>query len=243
MTDPVEVDRESVEVDTFDPLITEEDIEHATNRPFSVSKLLYADTAVNIGHECGALSNAAQAVLLKQTANCASMVQQNQFRSWDNALHAQAETRDVLDEIDVDDEPLAAEHIDPALTSPPSATPITSSDVSPVLSTPTSLNTKQRMVHTIVTNHLHSFLKGENPPQRLMIVHGQGGTGKSALLNAISQTFADLRSSPLLAKTAMSRVAASIIRGQTLHSWASLPIAVPTTDRWLTHPGKEVEKR
>jgi hypothetical protein len=99
------------------------------------------------------------------------------------------------------------------------------------------------MVHKIVTAHLQAYLRGENPPQCLMIVHGQGGTGKSALVNAISQTFVELGAPALLAKTAMSGVAASIIGRQTLHSWASLPIITPTTDRWLTHPGKDVEKR
>ena len=60
-----------------------------------------------------------------------------------------------------------------------------------------------------------------------MIVHGQGGTGKSAMLNAIAETFTDLHVSHLLAKTAMSGVAASIVRGQTIHTWAALPIRTP----------------
>jgi hypothetical protein len=42
---------------------------------------------------------------------------------------------------------------------------------------------------------------------------------------------------------AMSGVAASIIGGQTLHSWAALPITTPRSDKWLTHPSKEVEAR
>ena len=76
-------------------------------------------------------------------------------------------------------------------------------------------------------NHLQDHLLGKNPPQRLLIIHGQGGTGKSALLNAISSTFEELGVSHLLAKMATSGVAASIIKGQTLHSWAALPIFTP----------------
>jgi hypothetical protein len=48
--------------------------------------------------------------------------------------------------------------------------------------------------------------------------------------------FEELGALHLLAKMAMSGVAASIIRGQTLHSWAALPITTPSTDKWITHP-------
>ena len=111
----------------------------------------------------------------------------------------------------------------------------------PISDTNLVLNERQMMAYTIVTNHLRDHLSQRNPPQRLLIVHGQGGTGKSALLNAISKTFNDLGASNLLAKTAMSGVAASIIGGQTLHSWAALPITTPRSEKWLTHPSKEVQ--
>ena len=96
------------------------------------------------------------------------------------------------------------------------------------------------MVHNIVTHHLACHLRGENPSQILMIVHGQGGTGKLALLNAILQTFADLNLSSLLAKTAMSGVAASIVSSQTLHSWTALPLWNPTSDKWVTSQAKKL---
>jgi PIF1-like helicase len=99
------------------------------------------------------------------------------------------------------------------------------------------------MVHNIITHHLQAYLHGHDPPQRLMIVHGQGGTGKSALLNAISKSFSEMGASHLLAKTAMSGVAASIVHGQTLHSWAGLPVRTPRSDKWLTHPGKEKDRK
>ncbi|KAF8256853.1 hypothetical protein EI94DRAFT_1637393, partial [Lactarius quietus] len=105
------------------------------------------------------------------------------------------------------------------------------------------LNERQMMAYNIITNHLRDHLAQRNPPQKLVIVHGQGGTGKTALLNAISKTFDDLGASNLLAKTATSGVAASIIGGQTLHSWAALPITTPRSDKWLTHPSKEVDAR
>ena len=59
------------------------------------------------------------------------------------------------------------------------------------------LNDKQKMVHHIVTSHLRAFLSDANPPQHLMIVHGQGSTGKTTLLNAIAKTFEALGASSL----------------------------------------------
>lgn len=42
---------------------------------------------------------------------------------------------------------------------------------------------------------------------------------------------------------AMSGVAASIVGGQTLHSWAALLIVTPQSGRWITHPAREVGTR
>jgi hypothetical protein len=105
---------------------------------------------------------------------------------------------------------------------------------------PSSLNEQQQMAFDLVTSHLQAHPRNEQPPQRLMIMHGQGGTGKTAMLNAISKVFDDLGASHLLVKMAMSGVAASLIGGQTLHSWAVLPVRTPKTEKWITHPGKEV---
>ena len=44
----------------------------------------------------------------------------------------------------------------------------------------------------------------------------------------------------LLVKTAMTSVAVSIVCGQTLHTWAGLPIKMPLTHKWVTHPSKEM---
>lgn len=79
--------------------------------------------------------------------------------------------------------PASSALIDPAVLNMQRPVTIEHNECEPVL------NNHQRMVHDIVATHLHAYLCGENPPQRLMIVHGQGGMGKSALLNAISNTF------------------------------------------------------
>jgi hypothetical protein len=57
-----------------------------------------------------------------------------------------------------------------------------------------------------------------------MLIQGQGGTGKSLLIAAITETFEHFNASSLLAKCATSGIAASEIKAQTFHSWASIPI-------------------
>lgn len=44
-------------------------------------------------------------------------------------------------------------------------------------------------------------------------------------------------------KTALSGVAAGIVNGQTLHTWAGLPIKAPPTNKWVTHPSKAMAAR
>lgn len=128
----------------------------------------------------------------------------------------------------------------------PAHDPSVSQYIKPTISSTelaSNLNERQQMVHDIVANSLHLHLTGQAPPQKLMVVRGEGGTGKSALLNSISATFQNMGVPHLLAKTAMSGVAASVVGGQTLHSWAALPVQTPRSDKWVTHPSKEVDAR
>jgi len=69
-------------------------------------------------------------------------------------------------------------------------------------------------------------------PLRMQIL-GPGGTGKSLLIGAITETFEFYNCSSRLAKTATSGIAASDIGGQTIHSWCGLPINVPRGDDWV----------
>jgi len=73
---------------------------------------------------------------------------------------------------------------------------------------------------------------------------GQGGTGKSTLLNAITSTFEVLNASHLLKKTALSGVAASLIGGTTLHWFAGLPPqTMPQSDVWPDNSSKAIKDR
>ena len=76
-----------------------------------------------------------------------------------------------------------------------------------------------------------------------MIVLGHGGTGKSMLIGAITETFRVHRSEDKLAKCATSGVAAVIIGGQTFHSWAAIPINNPRKENWVESNTPSIRKR
>lgn len=93
---------------------------------------------------------------------------------------------------------------------------------------------------------LDDILCVRQPPQLLMQIHGQGGTGKTRLLHAITEMFTARGCRDRLAKTALSGVAASQIGGSTLHSWATIPAnlkGLPTSDSWIYHPKVETMKQ
>ena len=76
-----------------------------------------------------------------------------------------------------------------------------------------------------------------------MLVLGHGGTGKSMLIGAITETFKALSAEGRLAKCATSGVAAVIIGGQTLHSWAGIPIAKPRKENWVDAASHAIQRR
>lgn len=226
--------------------ISEEDIRHAIDRPFPARDLLYADIAVDIGVQCGALKNTDACPIRKQHATPlpATAEQLRQMQTWHDAVSSRKDALERLRRIEL--LPFSQSTEISALNSDNGANEPSVSLVTP---TPTQhssfqhLNEQQSLVVNIVQSHLLDHLNGKNPRQRLMIVHGEGGTGKSTVVSAITNLFEAERAGNLLAKTAMSGVAACIIGGQTLHSWAALPVFTPRSDKWLTHPSKEVNER
>jgi hypothetical protein len=110
---------------------------------------------------------------------------------------------------------------------------------------PRYLNEEQSMAFTIIAEHLQQLLMGADPPQLLMVIHGQGGTGKTQLLQAITQMFSDVGCADHLAKTALSGVAACQIGGKTVHSWGTLPAGkgTPRNDSWIYRPSPKTARR
>ena len=83
----------------------------------------------------------------------------------------------------------------------------------------------------------------ETEPLRMLIL-GSGGTGKSKLIGAITETFKYYGKEDILAKCATTGIAATDIGGRTLHSWACLTHNIPKTDNWIEKAAKAtIEKR
>jgi ABC-type dipeptide/oligopeptide/nickel transport system ATPase component len=70
--------------------------------------------------------------------------------------------------------------------------------------------------------HLQENLAGRYLPQLLMTMVGEGGTGKSQMIQSISENFRS-KTIPLV-KATYTGIAASIIEGKTLHSIGMIPL-------------------
>ncbi|THG98262.1 hypothetical protein EW026_g3885 [Hermanssonia centrifuga] len=80
------------------------------------------------------------------------------------------------------------------------------------------LKPDQLRTYEIVTWHLNQTLSGNKPPPLRMIIHGEGGTGKSKVIQTITEYFAQHGARHLLIKAAYTGVAASLIDGKTTHT-------------------------
>ena len=79
--------------------------------------------------------------------------------------------------------------------------------------------------------------------QLWMLILGQGGTGKSTLICAITETFQHYDKLDILAKCATTGIAATDFGAYTLHLWASLMHNLPKDNNWLDRSSKaSVEK-
>ncbi|OCH86570.1 hypothetical protein OBBRIDRAFT_696387, partial [Obba rivulosa] len=84
------------------------------------------------------------------------------------------------------------------------------------------LRVDQRRAYDIVTSHLLCTLQGGSPRQLLMILYGEGGTGKSKVIQTITEEFARQGAAHLLVKSAYTGIAASLIDGKTTHTIGKL---------------------
>ena len=82
---------------------------------------------------------------------------------------------------------------------------------------PSLLKADQFRAYDIVTWHLEQTLAGKKPPPLRMIVHGEGGTGKSRVIQTVTELFSRRGSKFILLKAAYTGVAASLIDGKTTH--------------------------
>ncbi|KAJ3521770.1 hypothetical protein NMY22_g12176 [Coprinellus aureogranulatus] len=99
------------------------------------------------------------------------------------------------------------------------------------------LNEEQRRAHDIIVGCVENDMKGKFYGKPC-----QGGTGKTLLIQAITQTLKNMRAEQLLGKTATSGIAASPIGGSTVHSYFGIPINIRGRD-WVTTSSDAIKKR
>jgi hypothetical protein len=89
---------------------------------------------------------------------------------------------------------------------------------------PGSLNPDQLRAYNIVNWHLAKVLQGADIPPLRMVLYGEGGTGKSRVIQTITESFTAYGAAHMLVKAAYTGVAASLVNGKTTHVIASLSL-------------------
>ena len=87
---------------------------------------------------------------------------------------------------------------------------------------PSMLKDDQYRAYDIITWHLDQTLAGANPPPLRFIIHGEGGTGKSKVIQTVTEYFKCRGAGHMLLKSAYTGIAASLIEGKTMHSIAMI---------------------
>jgi PIF1-like helicase len=89
---------------------------------------------------------------------------------------------------------------------------------------PSCLFEEQRRAFDIVNWHVAETLAECHPPQLFMHILGEGGVGKSKVIQTMTDNFSVRGIRSWLIKAAYTGIAASIIGGSTLHTVARLPL-------------------
>ena len=80
-----------------------------------------------------------------------------------------------------------------------------------------SLKPDQLRAYQIISWHLRETIAGKSPPPLQMILYGEGGTGKSRVIQTVTEAFTRCGVGSMLVKAAYTGVAASLIGGKTTH--------------------------
>ena len=86
------------------------------------------------------------------------------------------------------------------------------------------LNNDQKRAYDIVDRHLQATITGSSPPQLLMLIPGEGGVGKTKVIQTITENFRHRGVDDWCVKGAYTGIAASLIGGKTLHVLAGIPV-------------------
>ncbi len=87
-----------------------------------------------------------------------------------------------------------------------------------------SLRADQFRAFDIISWHLDQTLAGNDVPPLRMVLYGEGGTGKSRVIQTVTQAFIARGCSFMLVKAAYTGIAASLIDGKTTHVIAHISV-------------------
>ncbi|KAM5532632.1 hypothetical protein V8D89_013676, partial [Ganoderma adspersum] len=103
------------------------------------------------------------------------------------------------------------------------------------------LRPAQFRAYDILVWHLERTLQGDKDVAPLrMIIHGEGGTGKSRVIQTVTEAFKKHRSAFLLVKAAYTGIAASLIDGKTTHVIARIKVGRRGQNTKLTDEAKRI---
>jgi hypothetical protein len=234
--------RQSMDKDesSYSTEFDQQDVDNTLAAQFSTEDRLFAEVALNIAFDKGIFDEKTPETTWKDVQRSANEEDMVYFQELEKMVKLVTKNRHVADKRD-DILPDIASLRSESLSAPEGQMSLVATDDFTHVDI---LNTEQRLAHDIVSNHLKAHLDGRKPKQLLMIVMGQGGTGKSTLLNALTTTFDKHNASHLLGKTAMSGIAASLIGGTTLHWYGGLPPQMnPQSDIWPENSSKYIKDR
>nr|GAT52360.1 predicted protein [Mycena chlorophos] len=236
-------------------IVDEDAIEEARRTRTSSAEQAFGSRAMRIAHQCGIFQSDVNSTVVEiPHAERATEEEELQYQEWSTAVGAITRTTDFMR----DNTQLVAPNFDSGsvVTNPTMESTSEGEGTVVVISNEDTrrrsdvqqqaidiLNAEQRRAHDIIERHLDQTLKGQQEEQLLMIIQGEGGTGKTVLLNAVSHTFDFHQSTTLLAKTGTTGISASLIGGQTLHQWAGIPIRASETSSWLKKSSAHIQKR
>ena len=192
---------EGVQGEDVPVCFTTRDVELGIASEFSIEDKLYAEAAINIAIDYKIFSDVpAGRPVWAKLARPATNEQLARFQELEKLVQAVTKDRLIPDKRSAIEVSIAGG--DTILSDDTSLE--TTDNIHADWPHMKGLNSEQKQAHDIVINQLEACLSGRFPQQLLMIVRGQGGTGKSTLLNAITTSFDRLDVSQLLKKTAMS---------------------------------------
>lgn len=234
----VQNDEDILMSDALLPVLTEEDVEIARDNSVASREMIHGRLAMSIAQNVGIFDGDLVPCPRKEAAKVATYDDMKNFAAWEKDIQNLAKKNP--DRKLVDESVTLSQSVSTA--DEPGVQPLAGKSINQPLDA-SYLNNEQSRAYQIILQHLTATLNKKKPPQLLMTVIGPGGTGKTALINELTRLFDSMDARGILAKTATSGVAATLIAGTTLHFWGGLPMIAPKSDGWMETPSKIIKQR